>query len=47
MFYPLELVCKVKYCRTERQDGVMVVGLHISEVDVRVLYNQVGELDVQ
>ncbi len=36
MCYPLELVCKVEYCRTEKQDGVMVVGLHISEVDVRV-----------
>ena len=36
MFYPLELVCKVEYCRTEKQDGVMVVGLRISEVDVRV-----------
>src|SRR5260370_33678075 len=36
VFYPLELVCKVEYCRTEKQDGVMVVGLRISEVDVRV-----------
>ena len=43
MFYPLELVCKVEYCRTERQDGVMVVGLRISEVDVRVsLYSGRG-----
>ncbi len=43
MFYPLELVCKVEYCRTEKQDGVMVVGLHISEVDVWVsLYSGWG-----
>ena len=43
MFYPLELVCRVEYCRTERQDGVMVVGLRISEVDVRVsLYSGRG-----
>jgi len=43
VFYPLELVCRVEYCRTERQDGVMVVGLRISEVDVRVsLYSGRG-----
>src|SRR6266436_9033154 len=43
VFYPLELVCRVEYCRTERQDGVMVVGLRISEVGVRVsLYSGRG-----
>src|SRR5258708_40067725 len=43
VFYPLELVCRVEYCRTERQDGVLVVELRISEVDVRVsLYSGRG-----
>ena len=47
MFCPLEWVCKVKYCRTEKQDGVIALGAsYIRELMSGFFINRLGDSHV-